>query len=88
MSQQNDGRQHDDARQQHAGAIRPYHILVATTGEPRLAFSPDETAELLGISPELVYDLIRTRQLKSGKAGRRRLFSRVSIESFLAGDAA
>ena len=31
MSQQNDGRQHDDTRQQHAGAIRPYHILVATT---------------------------------------------------------
>lgn len=84
MSRQNDARQHDDARQD-AGTIRHYDILVATTGEPRLAFSPDETAELLGISPELVYDLIRTGQLKSRKAGRRRLISRASIDSFLAG---
>ncbi len=80
-------RQNDHTRQ-YAGAIRHHDIPVTTTGEPRLAFSPDETAELLGISPELVYDLIRTGQLKSRKAGRRRLISRASIDSFLAGDAA
>jgi hypothetical protein len=31
----------------------------------RLAYSPDEAAELLGISRELVHDLLRTGQLGS-----------------------
>jgi excisionase family DNA binding protein len=57
-------------------------------GEPRLAFSPDEVAAALGISRELVHDLIRTGQLRSVKAGRRRLISRQHLEDFLAGDAA
>ncbi len=61
---------------------------AASSGEPRLAFSPGETAVLLGISPELVHDLLRTGRLQSVKAGRRRLISRVQIEAFLAGDAA
>ena len=39
----------------------------------RLAYSPAEAAELLGISRELVHDLLRTGQLGSVKAGRRRL---------------
>jgi excisionase family DNA binding protein len=56
--------------------------------EPRLAFSPDEVAAALGISRELVNDLIRTRQLGSIKAGRRRLISRKHLEEFLDGDAA
>jgi hypothetical protein len=47
----------------------PAGVPLVSTGETRLAFSPDETAELLGISPELVFDLIRTGQLKSIKAG-------------------
>jgi excisionase family DNA binding protein len=61
---------------------------ATSTGEPRLAFSPDETAQLLGVSPELVFDLLRSGQLKSVKAGRRRLISRANIDAFLAGDAA
>ncbi len=52
----------------------------------RLAYSPDEAAGVLGISPELVYDLLRTGQLGSVKAGRRRLISRANIDAFLAGD--
>jgi excisionase family DNA binding protein len=36
----------------------------------RLAYSPDEAAELLGISGELVHDLLCTGQLGSVKAGR------------------
>jgi len=56
--------------------------------EPRLAFSPDEVAAALGISRELVNDLIRTAQLGSLKAGRRRLISRKHLEEFLNGDAA
>jgi excisionase family DNA binding protein len=56
--------------------------------EPRLAFSPDEVAAALGISRELVHDLIRTGELRSVKAGRRRLISRQHLNKFLAGDAA
>ena len=33
----------------------------------RLAYSPDEAAELLGISRELVHDLLRTGQLGVGE---------------------
>lgn len=56
----------------------------ALTG--RLAYSPDETAELLGISRELVHDLLRTGQLGSVKAGRRRLIGKRHLEAFLAGE--
>jgi excisionase family DNA binding protein len=51
----------------------------------RLAYSPDEAAELLGISRELVHDLLRTGQLGSVKAGRRRLIGKHHLEEFLAG---
>jgi excisionase family DNA binding protein len=50
----------------------------------RLAYSPDEAAELLGISRELIHDLLRTGQLGSVKAGRRRLIGRHHLEAFLA----
>ena len=53
----------------------------------RLAYSPDEAAELLGISRELVHDLLRTGQLRSVKAGRRRLIAKHHLEAFLAGEA-
>jgi len=49
----------------------------------RLAYSPDEAAELLGISTELVHDLLRTGQLGSVKAGRRRLIGKHHLEEFL-----
>lgn len=52
----------------------------------RLAYSPDEAAELLGISTELVHDLLRTGQLGSVKAGRRRLIAKHHLEAFLAGE--
>jgi excisionase family DNA binding protein len=48
-------------------------ILERNVLAERLAYSPDEAAELLGISRELVHDLLRTGQLGSVKAGRRRL---------------
>ncbi len=50
----------------------------------RLAYSPDEAAELLGISRELVHDLLRTGELGSVKAGRRRLIGKHHLEEFLA----
>jgi len=49
----------------------------------RLAYSPAEAAGLLGISRELVHDLLRTGQLGSVKAGRRRLIAKHHLESFL-----
>jgi len=52
----------------------------------RLAYSPDEAAELLGISKELVHDLLRTGELGSVKAGRRRLIGRNHLEAFLTGE--
>jgi excisionase family DNA binding protein len=52
----------------------------------RLAYSLDEAAELLGISRELVHDLLRTGQLGSVKAGRRRLIAKHHLEAFLAAE--
>ena len=52
----------------------------------RLAYSPEEAADLLGVSRELVHDLLRTGQLCSVKAGRRRLIGKHHLEEFLAGD--
>ena len=49
----------------------------------RLAYSPDEAAELLGISTELIHDLLRAGQLGSVKAGRRRLIGKHHLEAFL-----
>ena len=50
----------------------------------RLAYSPDEAAELLGISTELVHDLLRTGQLGSVRGGRRRLIGKHHLDEFLA----
>ena len=47
----------------------------------RMAFSPDEVAESLGISRELINDLLRTGQLGSVKAGRRRIIGRHHINA-------
>lgn len=52
----------------------------------RFAYSPDEAAELLGISRELVHDLLRTGQLGSVKAGRRRLIAKHHLDRFLTGE--
>jgi excisionase family DNA binding protein len=61
-------------------------ILERNAFTERLAYSPDEAAELLGISRELIHDLLRTGQLGSVKAGRRRLIARHHLETFLAGE--
>jgi len=61
-------------------------IFARNTFAERLAYSPDEAAELLGISKELVHDLLRTGQLGSVKAGRRRLIAKHHLEAFLAGE--
>jgi excisionase family DNA binding protein len=60
-------------------------IFAGNALAERLAYSPDEAAELLGISRELVHDLLRTGQLGSVKAGRRRLIAKHHLEAFLTG---
>jgi excisionase family DNA binding protein len=61
-------------------------ILERIPSAERLAYSPDEAAELLGISTELIHDLLRTGQLGSVKAGRRRLIGKHHLQAFLAGE--
>ena len=72
-----------DMREDLLATIR--EIVVRNAVAERLAYSPDEAAELLGISRELVHDLLRTGQLGSVKAGRRRLIARYHLEAFLTG---
>ncbi len=49
----------------------------------RLAYSVQEVAQALGISRDMVNDLLRTGQLGSIKVGRRRLISRKHLERLL-----
>ena len=49
----------------------------------RLAYSVQEVAQALGISRDMVNDLLRTGQLGSIKVGRRRLISRNHLERLL-----
>jgi excisionase family DNA binding protein len=49
----------------------------------RLAFSVDESAEILGIGPSLAKELIRTGELRSIKVGRRRLVAWADLETFV-----
>jgi excisionase family DNA binding protein len=49
----------------------------------RLAYSVEEAAEALGISRDLIYDLLRTGELASLKVGQRRLITRQALDAFL-----
>ena len=51
-----------------------------------MAYSPDEAAMALGISRDLVDELVRAGTLRSVKAGHRRLIGVRQIEDFLAGE--
>ena len=59
-----------DMREDLLAIVREIFARIAFA--ERLSHSPDEAAELLGISRELVHDLLRTKQLGSVKAGRRK----------------
>jgi len=56
---------------------------VVLSGE-RKALSPDEAFGLLGISRGLGYELLRSRQLRSVRAGRRILIPVAAIDEYLA----
>jgi predicted DNA-binding transcriptional regulator AlpA len=50
---------------------------------PRLAFSMKETATMLGVSYQTVYNLSKRGLLKSSSALRTKLFAKSEIERFL-----
>lgn len=49
----------------------------------KLAYTVSETAELLSIGRDAVYDLLYIKRLKSVKIGRRRVVSHSAIVEFL-----
>jgi len=49
----------------------------------KLAFSPRETAEQLGVAVTTLYALLGTGQIRSLKVGRRRLIPAAEIARFL-----
>jgi len=61
---------------------------VSENKPERLGFRVEEAAEAIGVSRDLIYDLIRTGELRSLKVGRRRIISRQAIEDFMNGQAA
>ena len=53
--------------------------------EPRVAYTPVQTARLLGgIGRDKVFDLIRSGELRSFKTGKYRLIPREAIDEFIA----
>lgn len=49
----------------------------------RLAYSPAEAAEAIGISRAKLYELLEAGELRSVKIGRRRLIRAADLESLL-----
>ena len=57
--------------------------LPTETAKPRLAYTMRETAEMLGISYQTVYRLVKRGLLKPSGALRNKIISRAEIERFL-----
>lgn len=56
--------------------------MTPTVGAPARLYSVEEAAELLGVGRSLAYDLIHAGELRSIKAGRRRLVSSSAIVEY------
>lgn len=50
----------------------------------KLVYSVQECADLLGISRDLVHDMIRDKDIRSLKAGNRRLIPKTAVDEYLA----
>lgn len=64
--------------------------LAATNGsgsdhDERLAYSVPAAAKLIGISARRVWDMVRTKKIRSFKDEGRRLISRRALEEYVAG---
>jgi hypothetical protein len=56
-----------------------------TKGVERIGFSPIETAESIGVSESLVFDLIKTGKIRVTKIGKRVIVSVQSLRDFIDG---
>ena len=54
----------------------------------KLAYNVDETVEQLGLSRDLLYDLMSGGKIRCVKAGRRRIIPADAIRDFLKGQPA
>ena len=52
----------------------------------RLALTPEEVAQLLGLHPNSIYTMLKNGSLPAIKAGRRWLISKKRFEAWLDGD--
>ncbi|MGH9212211.1 MAG: helix-turn-helix domain-containing protein [Acidimicrobiales bacterium] len=52
----------------------------------KLTVSVDEAAEMLGVSPGLVYVMVRKKQLRAIRLGRRILIPRRAVEALVQAD--
>lgn len=50
---------------------------------PRLTFSVKETAEILGVSTYLVYEMIKRGEIKCLSFGSRKMISKITLESIV-----
>lgn len=57
--------------------------MTDTASRERLALSPAEAAEALGLSKEKLYQELRSGRLPSALVGRRRLIAVAAIEAWL-----
>lgn len=55
--------------------------------EQRIAYRPEEVAQLLGLGRTTVFELLKSGELESVKAGRARLVPAVAITRWLTGAA-
>jgi len=51
---------------------------------PRLALSPEESAEAIGVGRTTIYELLASERIPSIRVGRRRVVPMWAIEAFLA----
>lgn len=58
-----------------------------STPDQKLALSVDETAKLLGVSRNTVYEAIRQNRITAIRFGRRMLVPRAALEQLLSGNA-
>ena len=65
-----------------ARAERPL-VPNATAVVARLAYRPEEAAQLLGIGRSYAFELFATGELRSFKVGRRRLVSAEALVEFI-----
>jgi excisionase family DNA binding protein len=61
----------------------PNQTKTETTALPKLAYSPEEAAQVLGICRDTVYRLLKRGLIKSSSALRHKLIPHVEIERFL-----